>query len=356
MVNLKTLRGRAGVMKRRALSAAAVQVPKLTGGAAYFAATGAFRAEQNAVAAGMRHHYNAENTYRSQMFMRRSVHRIEKGLTSRPLRTSFAGDYIEKTVNTVTRLMRDPDHGDPDELRWAKDVLNSYFRATAGSIDSRVQRARASWKETGRQLPQAPEKSTGATAESLEPFEQTQLVDGPSRYSSFAAIAEHRRSVRFFKDAPVPRDVVEEAVRVGLTAPSACNRQSFRLHIVDNPVLRAKVAAIPMGTAGFAEQIPATAVLIGQHRGYEHERDRHAIYVDGGLFATGFILALEGLGLNTCCINWPDMYEKDRQMRRAIDIADDERVIMLIAIGYGRSSQLVPRSHKRNAKAVVSWE
>ncbi|MDM7490518.1 nitroreductase family protein [Rhodococcus sp. CSLK01-03] len=189
----------------------------------------------------------------------------------------------------------------------------------------------------------------------LAPFRQPQLECATAKFAGLKSIAVHRRSVRWFQDRDVPRALVEEAAAVGLTAPSACNRQSFRLLIIDDPELRKRVAKIPMGTAGFADQIPAIAVLIGQHRGYEHERDRHAIYVDGGLFASGFVLALEGLGLNSCCINWPEIRVKNRQIRKLIGLDEDERVIMLVAIGYGTENQLVPRSHKRHVKTVVEW-
>lgn len=352
MSQLGVARRRLGPIKRSALLFASNWLPRIVGAPNFFYLNGAFREEQAAVSSGMRRHFESERSDSNRMFLRRSVHRLEKGLISRPRRETFAADYIGRVVCTVESFRATLENEDPGELKWATDVVNRYFEATRNSDDSRVIGARDMWL--------AHWDSTDADNEQeikceLSPFEQPRLNDARESYSGFTRIAFHRRSVRWFEDRPVPRELVEEAAAVGLTAPSACNRQSFRLLIVDDEELRGRVAAVPMGTAGFSHQIPAIGVLIGQHRGYEHERDRHAIYVDGGLFASGFITALEGLGLNTCCINWPELRAKNTEMKGLIGLEPDERVVMLIAIGYGIPDQLVPRSQKRDVGAMVQW-
>lgn len=349
------LRQRLGPRKRAVQTMLSNKVPQFIGAANFFHLNGAFREEQAAVAAGKKKHLEGELDHSNRMFLRRSVHRIEKGLISQPRRDTFAADYIGRTVETAVSLQEILKQDDPGELKWATDVLNRYFEATQNSTDQRIGAARERWLSVRVKDSDNGVCDISGSACELAPFEQPQLSDAADRYQSLTAIAYHRRSVRWFEDKPVERELVEEAAAVGLTAPSACNRQSFRLLVVDDEDLRKRVAEVPMGTAGFSHQIPAMAVLIGQHRGYEHERDRHAIYVDGGLFTTGFILALEGLGLNTCCINWPELKSKNERIRDLIDLDSDERVIMMIAIGYGVPDQLVPRSHKRSVSAVVQW-
>lgn len=352
MFQLETVRRRLGPVKRSVQLYASNWLPQFVGPSNFFHLSGAFREEQGAISAGKRRHFESERTGSNRMFLRRSVHRLEKGLISRPRRETFAADYIGRVVCTVESFRGVLEGEDPGELKWATDVLNRYFEATRSSDDPRVINARDAWLSHW----DSTQANDGQELhDELSPFEQPRLEMRAESYSGLARIAFHRRSVRWFEDRPVPRNLVEEAAAVGLTAPSACNRQSFRLLVMDDEDLRRRVAAVPMGTAGFAHQIPALGVLIGQHRGYEHERDRHAIYVDGGLFASGFVLALEGLGLNSCCINWPELRSKNIEMKGLIDLEPDERIVMLIAIGYGIPDQLVPRSHKRDVGAVVQW-
>lgn len=322
-------------------------VSRALGGSLFFVVTGAFNDEKRAVLAGNRKHFSGEKNQNHQMFLRRSIHRIEKGLISKPMRKSFAADYIGRTVKTYSNLVVAQDAFDAGEAQWARDVLARYFEATAESGDSRVKNARKSWEGVWH--------AETVVNVDLSPFPYSPMVPSKELFAAVAEVARHRRSVRWFEQKPVPRELIEMAAEVGLTAPSACNRQSYRIELLEDEALRQTVAAIPMGTAGFSEQIPLLGVLVGQHRGYEHHRDRHAIYVDGGLFSTGFILALESLGLSTCCINWPEIPQLNDRMSHALGLRDDERVIMLIAIGYGIDAQKVPRSHKRDLKGLLSW-
>lgn len=332
--------------KRTVLPNAVHVVSQTLGASLFFVLTGAFNDEKRAVLAGNNQHFYGEKNRNHQMFLRRSVHRIEKGLISRPMRRSFAGDYIVRTVTTYSNLVAQA-NVDLGEAQWARDVLARYFEATADSGDWRVKDARRLWDET--------QHAQTVLDEHLSPFPYSPIAYERGLFESVAEVANHRRSVRWFEQKPVPRELVERAAEVGLTAPSACNRQSYRLELLEEDVLRQAVTAIPMGTAGFSQQIPLLGVLIGQHRGYEHHRDRHAIYVDGGLFSTGFILGLESLGLSTCCINWPEIPQLNDRMSQALGLLDDERVIMLIAIGYGIDAQEVPRSHKRDLKGLLTW-
>jgi nitroreductase len=333
--------------KRTLLPQMVHRLSRTLGGSLFYVLNGAFNDEKRAVLAGNNEHFRGEQNRNHQMFLRRSVHRIEKGLISRPMRKSFAADYIGRTVSTYANLVGGS-HFDAGEAQWARDVLARYFVVTAESPDDRVKAARRSWNDARH--------AETTVDEDLSPFPYSPLNPGLDLYKHLAHVAGNRRSVRWFEQKRVPRALVERAASVGLTAPSACNRQSYRVELLEDDALRRTVAAIPMGTAGFSEQIPLLGVLIGQHRGYEHHRDRHAIYVDGGLFSTGFILALESLGLSTCCINWPEIPALNRKMGRALGLREDERVIMLIAIGYGIEKQEVPRSHKRDLKGLLTWQ
>jgi nitroreductase len=66
------------------------------------------------------------------------------------------------------------------------------------------------------------------------------------------------------------------------------------------------------------------------------------------------MLAAETLGLSTCPINWPDVDAAERRIRELLEIPSYERVIMLIAIGYGDPEGGVPYSQKKQRDLLVS--
>lgn len=317
--------------------------------AAYYLLSGEFSREQRAVLAGQRMFQQiADAPAQSCSLLRRNTHRLEKGLLMRPRRAVFALDYIQETVECYERVHRDSDalsEYDRGELNWAHDVLASYFDVTGSQplIDALRTRFHALPR------PQAP------TATPLVPYRRELEKPVSIAYDDLVSLAHRRRSVRWFLQQRVPRDLIEQAVLVAAQSPSACNRQPFVFRIFDDPELAHRVGAIPAGTAGFSENFPAVVVIVGQQRHYFDERDRHVIYIDGALASMSFVYALETLGLSSCCINWPDIEEREQAMAEFLRLEADERPIMLIAVGYPDPEGLVACSQKKSLSQLCRF-
>jgi nitroreductase len=111
-----------------------------------------------------------------------------------------------------------------------------------------------------------------------------------------------------------------------------------------------------MGTTGYAGNIPALVVLVGDWSCYPEERDRHVPYIDASLAAMQFMLALETLGLASCPINWPDIEPLERRMDRELGLPPHLRPVMLIALGYPDPTGGVPYSAKKGAGLLLRTE
>jgi nitroreductase len=282
--------------------------------------------------------------------LRRSVHRLEKGLTMRPRRAIFGLDYIETAFGVYERVVTTPGilaEYSKDELRWAHDVFSDYFAVTGShaKIDALRERFQSLAKPDLQGTTQGP-PGRGCSQGRLIPYRRD-LQTLPVAYEQLLALAMRRRSVRWFLGRAVPREEVDKAVSVATQSPSACNRQPFQFRIFDEPAMVRKVAGIPFGTAGYDHNIPVIVVVVGQLRFYSEERDRHLIYVDGSLASMSFVLALETLGLSSCCINWADIEDRERKMAETLKLDADERPIMLIAVGYPDPEGLVAYSQKK---------
>ena len=89
----------------------------------------AFDREAYAVVVGhLRHQENQSGMEPVNYFLRRAVHRLEKGLIMQPRREVFALDYIADTVDSYAASLAGT--VDRDEVCWAHDVLTEYFSAT----------------------------------------------------------------------------------------------------------------------------------------------------------------------------------------------------------------------------------
>ena len=164
-----------------------------------------------------------------------------------------------------------------------------------------------------------------------------------------------RRSVRWFEDRPVPSRLIRRVVTAALSAPSACNRQPYRFVAATGRETSSAIAGCAGGTAGFAQQIPAVVVVVGDLSAYPLERDRHLIYIDASLASMQLMLAAETLGLATCPINWPDIAKTDKCLIDLLDLRAYERVVMLLAVGYAQSEGAVPYSSKKGLGLMLQW-
>lgn len=285
----------------------------------------------------------------SSPLLRRNVHRIEKGLVSRPPRDVFAAAYIEETVREFAAQLKAKGGRVPPtgEVRWAHDVLGAYFARVSPS--PAVDRARGVFERALEHAAVAP-RATPAV-----PAPRNLEVPPPVSYDAFLALSERRRSVRWFDGRPVPRDAIERAVLAARLAPSACNRLPYRFEAFDAPDLVARVATLPGGTTGFAQNFPTIVVLVGELGSFATERDRHLIYIDGSLAAMAFMYAAETQGLSTCAINWPDIAVKDAALASVLGLAASERAVMMIAVGYPDPTGLVPSSEKRDLDGLLQF-
>ena len=301
-----------------------------------------FNREQYAVLRGRRDYYrNLSRSRRTRTELRRNIHRLEKGILMRPRRPVFALDYLVETIEFYERAVaqRDPAATpDDSELAWAHNVLAGYF----GIVDAHepvVAQARTRFEAT--------HAAYNPTTTDKVPYKRAHGASSAARYEDLLELAMQRRSVRWFESRQVPRDLVDKALLVARQSPSACNRLPYEFRIFDDPEMVRKVASIPFGAAGYGHQVPTIAVVVGRLNHYFSPRDRHVIYVDASLAAMAFMLALETLGLASSVINWPDFEPLEHKMQKTLGLDDDERVIMLLAIGYADPEGLVAYSEKK---------
>lgn len=81
--------------------------------------------------------------------------------------------------------------------------------------------------------------------------------------------------------------------------------------------------------------------------------ERYQHWIDGGLFAMSLIYALHSLGLGSCCLNWSVAPATDRAFKEAAGIADDQSIIMLLAVGHLPERLRVARSERRPLDEVL---
>jgi nitroreductase len=302
------------------------------------------REHQSVLLGRIKYFDNSDTPENSSVLLRRNVHRLEKGIIMRPQREVFAEGYIGETVAQFSKCYLAKSLNDEEE-KWAKEVVLRYFSLVG---ESKVINA-------ARSVFFAAVESKIMTDENLAsvPYAHKDIVRAEVSFAEFKQLCIQRRSVRWFQEKPVPKELIENALSAATLAPSACNRQPIEFYLFNDPVQAQQVGAIPMGTAGFSHNFQSVAVVVGDLAAYPYERDRHVIYIDGSLAAMQFMLALETQGLGSCVINWPDVELLEKKMSKLLKLTNNQRTLMVISIGYADPEGKIPFSQKKSAKELI---
>ena len=302
-----------------------------------------FRRELKAVMQGTtKFHNDKKDKSSAEFFLRHNIHALEKGLCFRPLRKVFAIGYIKQTTEiykSYTQYNVTLDEDEMNQYKWFTDILNKYFSVTESHPEI----------DTARKIFDSVDSNFLDKVPLSIPYKRKFGVKSSISYDEFLKLAKQRRSVRWFEQKSVPRELIDKALLAARLSPTACNRQPIKYRIFDgtDPSLLRKIVKLPMGTAGFDKNIPAMAIVVGTIKAYRGERDKHAIYIDGSLSAMSFLFALETLGLSSVICNWSDLEPREVAMQKALKLEYYERPIMTIAFGYPDMDSHVAFSGRR---------
>ena len=161
---------------------------------------------------------------------------------------------------------------------------------------------------------------------------------------------ETRRSIRKYKNEPIPASVLNEIVETAKFAPSWKNTQIARYHVVTNPELKEKIAndcvcGFTFNTKTLL-QAPAIVVLsyVTKRCGYERDgsfstskEDRWEMF-DAGVAAQTFCLAAHDKGIGTCIMGIFD----EEKIAEVLNLPEGQKAGAVIAAGYADIAPVVP--------------
>jgi nitroreductase len=143
-----------------------------------------------------------------------------------------------------------------------------------------------------------------------------------------------RHSIRQFAPGAVEQSLIEHAAYLAQRTPSVCNRQAWRIHVLDDLLMREKALQLQGGNRGFGAEADKALIVTCQVGHYLKIGERNQAWVDGGMFAMSLVYALHSLGLGTCCLNWGKDRVEDRRAHKILGIPDDEIIIMFMLVGH----------------------
>lgn len=152
-----------------------------------------------------------------------------------------------------------------------------------------------------------------------------------------------RRSIRAYKDEPIEKSKIDILIESARLAPTAGNKQKFKLIIVD---YNEKDLKNRLATACNDQQFVGTAsnIIAGIS-----EPDYKWDQVDVAIVLEHIVLEAVELGLGTC---WIGAFKED-EVKRLLKIPKDKKVVALLVVGHPAES---PQSKMRkDVSQLVSY-
>ncbi len=213
----------------------------------------------------------------------------------------------------------------------------------------------------------------------LKSYTEFPIEQMRERIADFYEDVSRRRTVREFSDRPVPRDIIENALRAAGTAPSGANLQPWHFVVISGTETKARIrvaaeaeerefyehrasaewlaALEPLGTdtnKPFLETAPYLIVVFLQKFGRlpDGRKVKHYYPVEStGLAAGILITALHRAGL-ACLTHTPSPMGF---LNDILDRPKSERPFLLLVVGYPAEDATVPDITRKKLDEFVSF-
>lgn len=281
--------------------------------------------------------------------MIKQIHAIEKGLSMPDIRQGFGIPRIMKMLDYLEEYLSMGGDIAVDECSMAYSVIGEYvcYHDNRHYSNKEYILMKKRYQLVFSSYLDVVEKGKGGILK-LNWRDIEEQVD----FEAFKNLVLTRHSIRDFSDIHVPEDKLKLAIELALHAPSACNRQTTRVYILEHE----KFSSLEQWTGGvktFIKSVDKLLIITGQMSAYEN--DEYWQYSVSGSIFTGYLtLALHAVGIGACVLQrslvgdaqWYNLASK-------YNIPCDEQVICAIAIGMPKSEFATPLSHRLDYDRVV---
>lgn len=213
----------------------------------------------------------------------------------------------------------------------------------------------------------------------LPHYQEYSLDEMQRRAAEFYTLMKRRRTVRDFSDRPVPRDIIENAIRAAGTAPNGANLQPWHFVVVSDPIVKKQIrigaekeerafyderapeawleALAPLGTdpdKPFLETAPYLIVIFAQNYSLTSSGKRvKNYYVSESVgIATGMLItAIHQAGLVSLTHTPSPMGFLNKLLNRP----RNERPFLVLVVGYPAEDAVVPDIAKKSLAEITTF-
>lgn len=161
-------------------------------------------------------------------------------------------------------------------------------------------------------------------------------------------VIKSRRSVRKYRETPIPEEAIKNAIECALLAPTARNEQPWLIgRIMEREILR-RIATLA-DTGRFIADCQICFAIFGK-------RDAKYCIEDCSAATAQLMLGLWAYGVGSCWVAG-DKKPYAEDVRKLLGVPDEYKLVSLVAAGYPAEIPILGRDiTKKNPKEVTFSE
>ena len=165
----------------------------------------------------------------------------------------------------------------------------------------------------------------------------------------FEQLIETRYSVRGYRPDPIPEPLLQQVLRAGILAPTAANRQPFRILVLETESRRAELRTV-YHREWFTEAPLILVVVAVLEEAWVRRFDALNHYlVDAAIVMDHMVLAAADVGLGTCWICAFDPHAA----RTVLALPPGTEPVAMSPLGYARDDGPPPAKSRRPPRELV---
>lgn len=167
---------------------------------------------------------------------------------------------------------------------------------------------------------------------------------------SFLELTKKRYSVRKYKDKPVEKEKILQVLEAARNAPSACNYQPWHFIVLNDEIIKTKVAETY--PKDWFKKAPVVIVACGDHSvSWKRADGKDHCDVDLAIAIDHMTFAAADLGLGTC---WICAFDA-KSCHEILELPENLEVIALLPLGYP-DDETIPDKKRKSLDEIVTWK
>lgn len=253
------------------------------------------------------------------------MHALEKGMSFTDSAREFGKDKAVSLARLIDKYL--DKYKIDDTCVVAINVLHEYLKNINSTKDSKsrelINKVLAKHSEVVK-----------------DGFAGTKTVCEPPVFDkiSIEQFFSTRSSVRNYSDVPVSDEEIKSALHIASYTPSACNRQTSRVHVFRDRDKMKEIIDNQLGNQNWCDNATILFLVTVNISYFGGVYERHQGLIDGGLYSMNFVHGLHLNHVASCFKMFVRGVKIEREFRKITRIPENEIPIVLILAGHYKTS------------------